>query len=215
MKKIALLCGLLANSLLAQATETIADKIPASAKTIEAFIPEGWKIEQKLVADLTKDKIDDVVLELREDKTPSVESEIGRVLVVIMQSNAKTFTKVGVGEQVLLCPECFGMLGGANGEGNAEIKIRKGVLIIDQLMGSREARNTVYRFRYDAKTRRMALIGEDIKNYDRATGDAASKSINYLIGSQLDEVFKKGKTVSARKSKVSLKTKYMEDVINQ
>jgi len=43
------------------------------------------------------------------------------------------------------------------------------------------------RIRYDGQTGRFPLIGEDIDEYDRATGKSVVTSINYLTGQQVIE----------------------------
>jgi hypothetical protein len=188
--------------------------IPLEAATVEAFVPKGWKIEQKIEAKLTNDNTPDTILELREQKATTAEADIDRKLLILIKTPQKTFHRAALGEKLLLCPNCFGTLAAAEDGGNANFKVDKGVLIIEQLSGSRETEDRIQRFRYEAKSQRFRLIGEDRILQDRATGDASSKSSNYLTAEEINEVLKQGKIVSTKKTKITVTVKYLEDVDN-
>ena len=77
-------------------------------------------------------------------------------------------------------------MAGAEG-GGADIKVVKGVVIVEELWGSRETVKTKLNFRYDSRSKRVVLIGEDIERFDRATGSRLHKSSNLLTGIKLTE----------------------------
>jgi hypothetical protein len=62
------------------------------------------------------------------------------------------------------------------------------------------------------------LIGEDVDNYDRGTGDSTETSTNYLTGIQITRklrVVKDGeepKLVSTRQQRVSPVRRYLEEI---
>ncbi len=189
--------------------------IPEVAATVEAFIPKGWKIEQKIQGQLTKEAtVVATVVELREEKPMTAEANIQRKLLVLFTEADKKFHRIGLAEKLLWCPSCFGALFGTEG-GNAEIKIEKGVLIVDQLRGSNETEQYIQRFRYDAKTRRLLLIGQDVIHNNRGSGDSSLQSTNYLTAEQINETVKQHKRVSTQKTKITVKPQYFEDIANQ
>lgn len=209
MKKLMLLLLLLSQSLMAQEEVKISVNVPAQAKTVEGFVPKGWKIEQKIVGDLNKDNIPDTVLELIQQPV-AVDNDPQRKLIIILQNKDKSLHKAVVAEKLLLCPMCMGAMGT-----NADITIVKGVLIVEHLTGSREIQDTIQRFRYEDKSGRFLLIGEDSVTNDRLTLDGLSQSTNYLTGEQVIETVKKEKVVSKKKSKLAVKPTFIEDVSNQ
>jgi hypothetical protein len=97
-------------------------------------------------------------------------------------------------------------------------KIEKGVLIVDQMSGSRDLVHTTLRFRYDPKERRFVFIGEDVEKTDRATGASTVESTNLLTGAKITEKRQydtkqdKDVVVSSKKAKVPARKRYLEDV---
>lgn len=207
MNKMLLLALLLSQSVWANEI-IIAPKVPEQAKTIEGFVPTGWKIEQKIEGDLNKDNTMDTVLELIQNP-PVADGDSQRKLLIITQNADKSLHKAAVAEKILLCPSCFGTMGT-----NADIKIEKGILIIDHLTGSRETQETMQRFRYDEKSNRFLFIGEDIMSNDRLNVDGSSrKTTNFLTGEQIEETTKNNKSTK-KTTKIPVQPKFIEDVVN-
>ncbi len=176
------------------------EQFPKTAPNMQGFIPEGWKMESQLQGDLNQDQQVDLVLTLVENKpaeTPEgIPNERLRALVILFKS-AKELTLGAMAPRLLYCTTCGGMLGG-----KAELTLQKGVLVVNQLSGSREALKRIQRFRYDAKKQGVILIGEDLDRYDRATGDNTVISSNYLTGLQITQKYR----YSAKKEKTILVT---------
>jgi hypothetical protein len=163
--------------------------VPQAGTKVGDFVPKGWKIEQELRGHLNSDSLEDVVLQLIEDK-PEQNSkgeyqDRYRALVILLKAPDGKYHRAAVAGKLIQCTGCGGVLGG--GELGADLKIAKGVLLVSQLSGSREATDHLRRFRYDGQTRRFLLIGEDIDEYDRATGSSVVTSRNYLTGQQVIE----------------------------
>ena len=136
---------------------------------------------------------------------------------MIVFKNAKgEFERVVTAKDVLQCTTCGGMLGGE--KNTPDIKIVKGVLIINTLTGSRESTESTFRFRYDPKVARFALIGYDDIERDRGTGASTSTSTNYLTGVQITTEYQynqkteKDVKKSTKTDKVKTPTQYIEDV---
>ena len=70
--------------------------------------------------------------------------------------------------------------------GPASLVLKKGVLIVEDLTGGTTATATTYRYRYDAQTRRMRLIGLDAQRYSRTNShDSLKFSWNLLNGARI------------------------------
>jgi len=72
--------------------------------------------------------------------------------------------------------------------GDADLSIRKGVLLIEDLTGGTTATQSTYRYRYDPKAERMRLIGLDAQRYSRTNSHGTVKlSWNLLTGERIVE----------------------------
>jgi hypothetical protein len=170
----------------AQESETINKSlIPIQANDLNKFVPRGWKIEKKLTADLNGDSLPDFALKLVENKPEKDQggdpTERSRALVIVLQNQDGKLTRAGVADKLLQCTRCGGAFYGVV-ESPANVKIERGVIIVQQDHGSRDLTNTTYRFRYDPDTQRFVLIGFDFADADRLTGNDTSESTNYLTG---------------------------------
>src|ERR1044072_8195736 len=158
-------------------------QVPAEGHSTQDFVPRGWKIEEQVEGDLNADSTPDTVLKLIEDlpeETPEGALNIRyRALLVLFQTGAGKLERAAAGTRVLQCTGCGGMLGNPGG---GVITVERGVLVVDQLSGSRELRNLIQRFRYDTRLKRFVLIGEDVVNADRLMGQRTSVSSNFLTG---------------------------------
>ena len=170
----------------AQETETINKSlIPIQANDLNKFVPRGWKIEKKLTADLNGDSLPDFALKLVENRPEKDQggdpTERSRALVIVLQNQDGKLARAGVADKLLQCTRCGGAFYGVV-ESPANVKIERGVIIVQQDHGSRALTNTTYRFRYDADAQRFILIGFDFADTDRLTGKDVSESTNYLTG---------------------------------
>lgn len=160
-------------------------QIPPQASDVNKFVPRGWKIEEQLTGDLNGDSQADYVLKLVEDKAAKDAegdpTERSRALVVALAGSGGTFMRAAVADRLLQCTRCGGAFYGVV-ESPAEVKIEKGIIVVEQDHGSRNLTNTTYRFRYDADSKRFILIGFDYADSDRLTAKVVSESTNYLTG---------------------------------
>lgn len=177
------------------------------------FVPPGWTIEEKTQGDLNGDAYPDVVLMLAEEGHAGPTDEAGRTLVVLSGSGDGSFQDIGTNRKVLLCVQCFGAIGG-----KPRISIQRKVLIVEQMTGSRETTSGLWRVRWDAGSKRMRLIGFDIKKVDRATGESTAESTNLLNGKRITESLRYDKAtdrdvvVGKKTSSVETLPVYLEDV---
>lgn len=147
------------------------------------LVPNGWAVEETTQGDLTGDGIVDKVLTLLSKKPRSGEDgmEHPRMLLVLAGTKSGSYKVLASSKNLLLCQECFGVLGGG-----PQISVtKKHVLIIDQMAGSRETEQGIWRFRIDHGTGKLRLIGLDVWYRDRGTGASTLTSTNYLTGKQI------------------------------
>jgi len=159
-------------------------RIPATGPQPTSFVPSGWLVEKQLTADLNADQRPDKVLMLNEKKIAGQEgSGDERALIVVLAQPDGTWKHVGASNKVLHCKSCFGALSGPEG-GFPELSVTKGVVVIYQEGGSRQAWHITTRFRYEPSTNRVRLIGVDEVVVDRANGDISTTSTNLLTSVQ-------------------------------
>lgn len=195
--------------------------LPITGTMANDFTVPGWSIESTTEGDLNKDQRTDVVLTLIEIlPTTSIgqtDNTRYRALVVLLKSAQGSYQRLAVAKKLLRCSSCYGMLGGPEG-GSPEIKISKGVVTVDEMWGSRETMNTHLSFRFDKKSNRMQLIGEDISTHDRVTGESKNISSNFLTRLKLtdsqryDEKRDRMVSVSQKKQRLKVPLRYIEDI---
>ena len=188
------------------------DAIARSGNKPGDFVPKGWKIEEQVSGDLNDDGIADHALKLVEN-IPSTEdnpADRNRALVIVFADKEGKLTRAAASDKLLQCTSCGGAFYGVM-DAPANVKIEKGVLVIDQDRGSREVVETTYRFRSDEQPSMFILIGFDYNCRDRATGEIWSESTNYLTGKRITTTGKSKRTTT--KTTVVKKMRYsMEEV---
>jgi hypothetical protein len=200
---------------LAQDERATIDKsrIPAEADNVKRFVPPGWQIEEQIAGDLNGDALPDIALKLVEDKPATdkdgTATERQRALVIVLRNKDGKLSRAAVADKLLQCTRCGGAFYGVV-ESPANVKIEKGVIIVDQDHGSRNLTNTTYRFRYEPESGKFALIGFDLGDADRLTANVVSESTNYLTGVRI-VTRDKGKNRSSRTT-IPKKKIYIEQV---
>jgi len=190
MKK---LFALIAFSASAMASAQSADPIiPEQGKDITAFIPQGWKAISSTEGDLNKDRATDIVLviENTDSKNFIPNDDLGEnllntnpryFLVLFRNKNGyllKALNKDFIPPHNSIESPCledpFTEAGG--------ISITKGVITVSLKVwlscGSYGVSSEKYKLRYE--NGRFVLIGYDIWESSRSTGDFTETSINFL-----------------------------------
>ena len=203
-----------------------ASQVPAESDAVENFIPEGWKIEESIEGELNGDKYPDAVIKLVEDKPATGKDDTkidrGRALLIILGNGNQKLRLGAVATSLLQCTGCGGAFYGVS-DAPANIKIEKGVIIVEQDHGSRWLTDTTYRFRYDEQPDKFILIGFDYNSSDRGMGSGASESTNYLTGKRISTTSKGkrdvSKTTVVAKSRFSIEevdsSKFEEDAMKR
>jgi hypothetical protein len=174
-----------------------------------ADLPKGWRIEERLTADLNQDGKPDEILKLVEDKpdkdAQGDPTERERALQVNLAGGRSS-----TGYHALICTRCGGAFFGMM-ETPANLRVDKRVLIVEQEAGAREITRWLLRFWHE--NGRIRLIGADIAELDRATGRETTRSTNYLTGDRIETIAEAEKPVRTKKLKVAVKPLYLEDVV--
>lgn len=150
-----------------------------------SFVPRGWVLEDQAEGDLTGDRRPDLAVLIRQQRPEDAEHD--RALVVVERGADGVYARIGVGNRFLLCSSCFGSVAGALGR--PLLSIRRGVLHVDQLSGNREARERALRFRLDAESGRMQLVGEELNTWDRVDRHGTRTVTNHLTRTRVIERF--------------------------
>lgn len=167
------------------AEPSVLGEMNTSGKVPADFVPPGWTIESTHEGDLTKDGIADVVLVLIQQAPAKDGESRERALVVLAREADKTTLRLlGRNDKLLLCDQCGGVKGGT---GEPTITVEKGVLVINSSGGSREMWSWTFRFRMDAKSGKLVLIGRDMSSTDTLTMASQGTSENYLTGQAVRE----------------------------
>ncbi|MGH9901414.1 MAG: hypothetical protein ACRD68_06325 [Pyrinomonadaceae bacterium] len=195
-------------------------EVPAEGNSVRDFVPPGWVVEDQAGGDLDRDSKPDIVLKLVEGQPHSadgVTNERGRALIVLLTTGGGRLRRAAASGRLLYCVGCAGVLEDPAGS-NVSVKIENGVIVLEQMRGSREAVTSTLRFRHDPRAGRFLLIGEEVENRDRFTGRNVHESSNYLTGvkivriSQYDKRSDREVAVSVRKGRVASSKRFLEDV---
>ncbi len=204
-----LLAALLHNNSQAQQNMFFGKKLPATAPALRDFVPQGWVVESQVSGDLNGDGVADIAAVLVEGKSSADDRQRG--LIVLQAIAGKGYSVLGSNGKMLQCQGCGGVKDGIN------VNVKNGVLIVSQFSGSREYSVSTWRFRLDAASQRLQLIGLDEEEADGMVGKGSTVSTNLLTGQQISESYqydeKRDRKVilSSKKSKVTKGGTLLED----
>jgi hypothetical protein len=200
-------------------------KPPAAAASPERAVPGGWRIEAEtddvLTGDLNSDGLADRVLRLVQDLPLETADHVPRTrfraLIVLLARPEGGYSVAAATTKLLLCSTCAGIRGDPASGGNIQIRVERGVIVVQQQSGSRFSYDHTTRFRFDRATNRFLLIGEDFDNNDTATGDRTVDSSNYLTGVRVTRKYRYDKRrdqeqlVSTKTARIPRQQKFIED----
>jgi len=169
---------------------------PLLAKSVDSWIPKGWKQVTTATGDLNKDGSDDevVVLEKTDPANLKANDAMGAPVLNLNPRRLLVMFKTAEGYQQQLSRDDL-----LPSEHNADvpcladplldqggIAITKGKLIIRLgtwlSCGSYSVTNSSFTFRLEGS--RLRLIGYDYQQFSRNSGEIYEESINYLTGKE-------------------------------
>ena len=158
------------------------EDFPTKAKTVNDFIPKGWKEILTTNGDLNKDKLEDTVIVIEKDDVlgPDYLNLNPRILLVLFKQKDGTY--------ILASKNDKGFIQSENDEENPAlmdtltgISIKNNTLRInfDYFLsaGSYSASQTIFTFRF--QNNRFELIGLDNNSFMRNSGEQEEFSINF------------------------------------
>ena len=158
------------------------EDFPTKAKTVDDFVPKGWKEILTTNGDLNKDKLEDTVIVIEKDDVlgPDYLNLNSRILLVLFKQKDGTY--------ILASKNDKGFIQSENDEENPTlmdtltgISIKNNTLRInfDYFLsaGSYSASQTVFTFRF--QNNRFELIGLDNNSFMRNSGEQEEFSINF------------------------------------
>jgi len=162
---------------LAQAGDAAISNLPQQGASLADFVPKGWKVDFQVSGDLNGDGVPDIAAILIEDKLDNdADDGPNRALIVLLCTDNNKFALAGINAKLLQCNGCGGV------KEFVDIQIKKNVIIVSQMSGSRTYAYNTWRFRYDNKSQRFVLIGLDSEEGDNVLGRKTIESFNYLTG---------------------------------
>ncbi|MGE5607257.1 MAG: hypothetical protein ACM3YE_16395 [Bacteroidota bacterium] len=159
-------------------------------KSIESFIPVGWKLINKTEGDLNKDGLIDIagVLELNREYEMGLEAP-PRILFVAFKDKNGIYRLSIQSEKAILKAD----QGGVWGDPFVGISVDRGSILIQFYGGSNYRWAYTYRFRFQDNG--WYLIGATIENYFTGTGEGIREDYNLLTGIMIKATFKLEKTI--------------------
>lgn len=164
-------------------------RLPEHAATVEAFVPKGWTVEERLTGPVDADAKPDVVLLLRDADPRNVLHNEGlgvpqldtnpRVLLVLLADPAGGWRRVAQSDTVIRRND-MPTLSDAYEDGGLTLDKRVlGVTVgFFANAGSWTASHTTYKFRWQDGC--MRLIGFDESVLNRGSGETTDTSVNLL-----------------------------------
>ena len=158
------------------------EQVPAKGFKIQDFVPSHWKAAHQVHGDLNGDGVADVAFNLVPEDYDTEGINAGpedQALLILLGERGGQLKRAGLSAQLLETEVPQYIL---------DIKIKNGVLIINQNYGMSDVTDITHRFRFDPASDRFVLIGKDIFNYHRPQGPewpAVKVSENYVTGKKL------------------------------
>ena len=203
------------------------ENFPQKAKTVNDFIPKGWKEILTTNGDLNRDKLEDTVIVIEKEDKKNIKKNDGfgpeelnlnpRILLVLFKQKDGTY--------ILASKNDKGFIKSEGNDNNPalmdtldDIIIKNNVLkiVFNYFMsaGSWEASQIIFTFRF--QNNRFELIGYDSNSYMRNSGEQEEFNINFSTnkiktttgGNMFDEKLNKPKE---KWKNINIKRKYTLD----
>lgn len=176
---------------------------PRLASSPEKFVPGGWILEQKHLADLNGDGLEDALLLLK--APPNGGTPPRSVAVVLRRKGAANEFELAELNEKLIPYSPDDRLEDPMADG--EIMVKRGAFSIklSLLAGAGSARAATMRYSFRYQNGCFRLIGYDSYETDRATLNTLDLSINFLTG-QLERRKGNAEANNATKQREKLRT---------
>ncbi|HYO64260.1 MAG TPA: hypothetical protein VER08_11560 [Pyrinomonadaceae bacterium] len=188
------------------------EEVPAEGRKAQDFLPRGWQIGSSVEGDLNGDRLPDYALQLVPqgyDASGITAAPESHALLILLSAGGG-LRRAGIATKLLvpIVPQ-YGL----------EMSLKNGVLVVNQNFGMSNVTDLTHRFRHDAASGRLLLIGKDTYSYHRPQGPewpATRVSENYLTGVRLtttERWLRNGKsTATTARGRASRARVFFEDV---
>lgn len=181
-----------------------------------AFVPDGFRIEKRIDAQLGGDATRDAVLVLVRRAPASAPAagegppDLRRRLVLLKGRADGGYVQMGEGRRILVSTRGGGAFFGQL-RTPVTVRVVKRVVIVEQRFGSRELTFQRFRVWFDGALS-TRLIGTDISVTDRLTGVVREVSTNHLTGARIITTTAADGTRTVRRSSVPVRRTPLERV---
>lgn len=151
--------------------------LAVQGKSIDSFVPDGWKLIKNTSGDLNRDGLDDIagVIEYKNNYPKDSEEAPSRILLIALQEKDHYRLSVQTEKAILTADQ-----GGVWGDPLESLSVNRGSILINFYGGSNYRWAYRYRFRYQNKA--WYLIGATITSYFTGTGEGTTEDYNLLTG---------------------------------
>jgi len=132
-------------------------------------------------------------------------------LLILFKLPDGRLRRVAFADKVLQCGFCME-------DDPPDVEIAKGVIIITLVYGGHAMSNETYRFKFDSRTERFAMIGMDYDVLNLRDDRGYSESTNFLTGVKIATVKRYNEKknadviVSKKRERIVSKKRFIEDV---
>lgn len=166
----------------ASGSENISESptLVTQGKSIDAFIPKGWKLIRETSGDLNKDGLEDIagVIELVKDYEINIEDAPPRILFIAFKEKDVYHLSIQTDKAILRSD-----MGGVWGDPFDNISVDRGSILITFYGGSNYRWGQVFRFRF--QNNGWYLIGATIYSRCTGSGEESNEDYNLLTGKMI------------------------------
>lgn len=157
------------------------EKLPQlklSSKTFAGFAPRGYEVLLEATGDLNADKRDDAAIILQKKIRTGQECP-KRCLIVALRGQDNVLRRLAANWDVLI-PSNAG--GASYGDPKVELKIQKGLLVLEQMSGSNDRTDRTWRYKLNNKRNVVELVGLTTLTYVSSTAEGEQLDQDLLTG---------------------------------
>lgn len=166
--------------------------IPQIGKSVDSFVPSGWKVLKSTQGDLNKDGLSDIAAVIEKIGTSSEASP--RILFIAFGDSQGNYTSSVQSDKAILKSD----EGGVWGDPFNEISVNRGSLLINFYGGSNWRWDKTYRFRY--QNNGWYMIGATLTTSYTGTGESTKEDYNLITGDMIKTDTKPGSDKKVSKS---------------
>lgn len=162
-------------------------RLARTAASAEAFAPAGWRVEQAVIGDISRDGVPDLVFVLRKTDPANIiqrdhfePSDINPRILALALGDADGFTLAVQDDKIIPGRTADGLNMDDPFDEGLSIHNGSAVLTLQLFMSAGGADMGSFKFRLRHQDGAMRLIGYDLNMVQRMTGATTAISVNFL-----------------------------------